>query len=286
MSEETSVLIKKNLSAFDRVGSYNQDQINGFDEAFLNQFLQFISLNNAQHVLDAMAGNGNLTHRMMSYCHHHNIKLPSFTLLEYSSVQTELARTTFNEANVNIINGDVLTMSDRISQQALAANYFDRVVIKSGNHEIPFAKQFQLYKSIFNVLKPGGVFINLGFLFSNQREREEFTQITRVKDNLIGATDSVTNRYFLLRHELYSLLHEVGFNSIECSTAFNYSIHSDIVENEYFPENSSAIKKIIATQQQAKMLLKNKRIKIDKITESSTMYLPGEITIATKPVKP
>ena len=175
-------LSRKAQAAYDLVGQYQQDRINGFDEHFLTSFVKMIDLENAENVLDAMGGDGNLTRRMLDYCVKHKIEIPFITLLEYSSVQTELARGSIDSQRVAIVNGDILSMTDFHSGEKLPENYFDRVVIKSGNHEIPLAKQQQLYHSVFRALKPGGLFINLGFLFDNLQERDEFAEITKVKD--------------------------------------------------------------------------------------------------------
>ena len=269
-------------SAYDIVGKYSQDQINGFDEDFLESFVKLLDLENAESVLDAMAGDGNLTRRMINYCSCRNIDVPSITLLEYSSVQTELARASIDSERVSIVNGDVLSMTDLESGEKLPTNYFDRVVIKSGNHEIRAEKQYHLYERVFEVLKPGGVFINLGFLFNDVQERDEFTQITNVKNNLIGARDTVANRHFLMREELYGFLNSVGFKEAKEHTTFEYVIRSEIVEKEYFSNlKPNAAIEARAAQERATTLRNHRRIFLD--ANRSIMRIPGEITIAIKP---
>lgn len=269
-------------TAYDIVGKYNQDRINGFDEDFLQSFVELLDLENAENVLDAMGGNGNLTRPMIDYCLRRNIDIPCITLLEYSSVQTDLARTYIDVDRVNIINGDVLSMRDMHSGEKLPRNYFDRVVIKSGNHEISANKQHQLYTNIFQVLKPGGMFINLGFLFDDVRERDEFREITRVKDNLIGAMDAVTNRYFLMCQELYQFLQDAGFKNVAGRISFEYVISSEVVEQEYFLEGKleGAIAKILDAQVRAIILQQHGRILFDG--NKSIMRIPGEVTVALK----
>lgn len=270
-------------AAYDIVGKYNQDRINGFDEDFLESFVKLIDLENAESVLDAMSGDGNLTRRAIDYCSARNIDLPSITLLEYSPVQTELARSSINSERVSIVNGDVLSMTDMESGEKLPDSSFDRVVIKSGTHEIPADKQHQLYDSIFRVLKPGGLFINLGFVFDDIRERDEFAEITKVKDSLVGAADAVANRYFLMREELYGFLDSAGFQDVRGRVLFQYAIRSQIVEEEYFsaPESKAAMLDLKIAQGRAMTLRQNGRISFDG--DRSIMRLPGEITVAVKP---
>ena len=56
------------------IGKYNQDQINGFDQDFLESFVGLLNLENAEKVLDAMGGDGNLARRIINYCLRHKIK--------------------------------------------------------------------------------------------------------------------------------------------------------------------------------------------------------------------
>ncbi|MEB3340240.1 hypothetical protein [Okeania sp.] len=269
-------------TTYDIVGKYNQDRINGFDEDFLQSFVKLLNLENAENVLDAMGGNGNLTHRMVDYCLRQNINLPGITLLEYSSVQTDLARSYIDVDGVNIINGDVLSMRDIQSGEKLPINCFDRVVIKSGTHEISAQKQHQLYTNLFQALKPSGMFINPGFLFDDIQERDEFREITRVKDSLIGAMDAVANRHFLMRQEFYQFLQDAGFKNVEGKISFEYLISSEVVDREYLSPRKleGAIAKILDAQTQAIVLQQHGRILFDG--NKSIMRLPGEITVALK----
>ena len=63
-------------TADDKVGGYNQDAINGFSDAVLDAMLGYVDPGNASHVLDAMAGNGNLTSRLYDYCRQRGLPLP------------------------------------------------------------------------------------------------------------------------------------------------------------------------------------------------------------------
>jgi len=268
---------------YDIVGQYNQDKINGFDEHFLESLVELLELENAKSVLDAMGGNGNFTCRMLNYCSARNIETPAMTLLEYSSVQIEFARASIDSELVSIVHGDILSMSNLQSGEKIPENAFDRIVIKSGNHEIPADKQYHLYLNLFRLLKPGGRFINLGFLFNEVQERDEFAEITKVKDSIIGAVDAVENRYFLMRDELYALLNRVGFEEVAKRVSFEYVIRSEIVEKEYFsePKWDQAITELRMAQSRAMTLQQHGRITFDG--EDSVMRLPGEITVAVKP---
>ena len=63
-------------TAYDKVGVYDQDAINGFSDHILNTMLDIVNPGQASNILDAMAGNGNLTFRLYDYCERHGITSP------------------------------------------------------------------------------------------------------------------------------------------------------------------------------------------------------------------
>lgn len=268
---------------FDLVGSYDQDAINGFDEQLINQMLKLVEPERAESVLDAMAGDGNLCKRLHQYCLTHQIRCPKLFVLEYSRVQAEFARNKLADAKAEVIWGDVLTMTSRDSQLSIQESTFDRVMIKSSNHEIPRSRQLDLYRSIYQVLKPGGLFVNLGMLFDDAQERDELREIARVKDSFANMSDVAKNRHFLTREEFYGWLTEAGFVDIRCEQSFHYKINSSIVAQQYFSEQERirADLEHQAAQARARKMRLNGRIRFDR--DASLMLCPGEITIARKP---
>src|SRR5262245_33101634 len=120
-------------ASYDKVGVYDQDAINGFSEQMLNTMLDIVNPEQASNILDAMAGNGNLTLRLYDYCAQREIVPPDVTLLELSRVQCEFAKTEFADTLTKIVWGDILTMEDYENNEAFPENFFDRVMIKSSN---------------------------------------------------------------------------------------------------------------------------------------------------------
>src|SRR5256885_1417021 len=216
-------------TAYDTVGVYDQDAINGFSEEILNTMLDIVNPGNVSHILDAMAGNGNLTARLYDYCERRGLFPPDVTMLEFSRVQCELAKAQLAETPTNVVWGDILTMEDYENNTALPDGLFDRVMLKSGNHEIPLRQQLDMYKSIFRVLKPRGLFVNLGFLFDDGAERDQFRDIARCKDSLAGMQSAVDNRHFLTRDELYTRLEQAGVLGIRCCLPRAHNLHSAIL---------------------------------------------------------
>ena len=268
---------------FDVVGNYHQDAINGFDEQLITEMIELVEPETATNVLDAMAGDGNLSLQLYQYCLAHQIPCPQLTVLEYARVQANFARRSLAEAKAKVIWGDVLTMKARDTQQAIPNHCFDRVMIKSSNHEIPQPLQLALYSSVYRVLKPGGLFINLGMLFEDSQERDELSEIAKVKDTWANMTDLVKNRHFLTKEELYGWLEEAGFVDIQCAYPFHYSINSAIVAQQYFPSEVRIQGDLEhqAAQAKAYKMRLNGRIQFER--NNSVMLCPGEITIARKP---
>ena len=118
-------------------------------------------------------------------------------------------------------------MCDLETQKKLDNAQFDRVVIKSGNHEIRKDQQLKLYQSVFRVLENEGLFINLGFVFENQDERDEFAELTRLKDKLAGMIAAYENRFFCIRDEFYGYLSKAGFTDVRAVLRFHYEINTE-----------------------------------------------------------
>ena len=279
-----AVALPEIATAYDTVGVYDQDAINGFSDHILTTLLDLINPGAVSHILDAMAGNGNLTARLYDYCERRGLFPPDVTMLEFSRVQCALAKAQLADTPTTVVWGDILTMEDYENNAALPDRLFDRVMLKSGNHEIPLRQQLDMYKSIFRVLKPRGLFVNLGFLFDDGAERDQFREIARCKDSLAGMQSAVDNRHFLTRDELYTRLQQAGFVDIRCGLHVPYTISSRVVTDAYFSGHKQEDMHAEFQAQQAKALHLRRNGRIHFEGESSTMILPGEITIARRPL--
>ena len=275
--------ISNNTADYDKFYSYDQDRINGFSPDIINNMLHLTNPSQSKNVLDAMAGNGNLTMQLYRYCDRNGIDFPKTVVLELSHVQCESARRKLADIPAKIIWGDILTMEDLEEEKRLSANSFDRIMIKSGNHEIPLEKQSDLYRNIFQMLEPSGLFVNLGFIFDDVEERNQFQELTRFKDSFAGMHNAVRNRHFLTRDELYSRLQEVGFEDIRCGMHFQYTIHSSVVVQEYFPEDEREYAHAEIQAHQAKAMTLRRKGRIHFYGDNSVMVCPGEITVARRP---
>src|SRR5215831_7574669 len=141
-------------ASYDTVGRYRQDEVNGFSKELIDALLHAADLAEAKVVLDAMAGDGNLTLRLHDFCKERGIEPPKLTALEFSRVQAEFADHALSPIGATAFWGDVLSMKHRRDGREIPDGSFDRVLIKSSNHEIPRDEQQRLYRSIFRVLRP------------------------------------------------------------------------------------------------------------------------------------
>lgn len=271
------------LAAYDSVGRYDQDAINGFQEGLVERMLELADLGSAESVLDAMGGDGNLTKKLTQYCVQRNLPVPARTVLEYSRVQKEFAAAELEGAGVHVIWGDAISMTDLASGEAIPAESYDRVLIKSALHELPLDRQLPLYRAIMRVLKPGGLFVAMGFVFDDREERDEFREIARSKDTLAGLESMARDRHFLLEDEFNERLLAAGFVDLRDGHLFDYRINSAIVAKAYFNRAGMehADTEFQVTQARSMKLRRNGRIRFDGA--ETLMMLPGRITIARKP---
>lgn len=266
---------------YDVVGEYAQDQINGFTPDTIKLMLAMARLESARSVLDCMAGDGNLTAHLAEFCEEQAIKRPETYLLEFSRIQLEFARARLRSLGTGCIWGDVLSYTNRETDQMLPEEMCDRLLVKSANHEIPLEKQKLLAENFFRLLEPEGLLINLGFLLDDRQQRDELAAFTRVKDRLAGMQMQVENRHFLLRDEYYTFLEAAGFE-ILTSQSITYRIESQVVAEQYFPQERfhEAHVEFQAAQLAARHMRAAGRLRFHET--GSVMELPGEITVARR----
>ncbi|MCB0336751.1 MAG: class I SAM-dependent methyltransferase [Bdellovibrionales bacterium] len=267
---------------YDLVGKYQQDDINGFEQSIIEELFGLGEVHSAQRVLDAMAGDGNLSEALVRFCKAHDYALPQLSMLEYSNVQCDVARARPELSSTQIIWGDILKLCSRATNKPVEKSQYDRVFIKSASHEIPKHEQLTMYSNVFDLLEEGGLFVNLGFLFESSDERDEFREIARSKDTLAGLQSMAENRHFLTRDEFYALLRKAGFESPLKARPLTYLIKSWIVAEHYFAKSERRSLELQFQAAQAMAWHLRKSGKIVFHGERTSMYLPGEITVIQK----
>ena len=258
--------------------------MNGFTDEILDAMIECVAPSPWLRILDAMAGDGNLTQRLYHYCGRRGIPAPEMVLLECSKVQCDIARTQLEGTPAQVIRGDALRMENFVTSKTFSPATFDRVMIKSGNHEIPLSRQTELYESVYHVLRPGGYFVNLGFLYDDVAERDEFRKLVRFKDRTAGLLDAMRNRHVLTRDEFYAWLHQVGFVDVQCVRHIHYTIHSRIGIQAYYPVARWERMHAALQAQWAKAMTLRRNGRIHFHGDSGVLTCPGEITLARRPL--
>lgn len=269
------------LKDYDVVGKYSQDEVNGFSGDVIPTLVNAVIDFKPGNILDCMAGDGNLALRCLQGYYERGVNPPDMELLEFSRVQSEIARSRLEHLGVKIWTGDVLVMKTHEGNCVFADSHFDCIMIKSANHEIPVDLQAQMYQQLFRILKPGGMFINLGFAFHDEKARDEVRHLALCKDSLAGLVGAASNRYFLMQSELYGFLKGAGFQDVRSIKDFGYNISVDRVGKNYFPKERFKYEAFRNAVVSSAHLQKNGFV---QHTGSDIAFLSrGEITVAFKP---
>jgi SAM-dependent methyltransferase len=174
-------------------------------------------------------------------------------------------------------------MTERRATAQMPEASFDRVLIKSSNHEIRWRTCRRCTRSVFRVLRPSGRSSTWASSSTTPSERDELRAIARSKDSLAGMDDAVRNRYFLTREEFYAFLGEAGFVDIRPAGTFDYRIRSAVVAEHYFKPEVRLANDLEFQAAQIKAFHLRTKGKISFDGASSVMLCPGEITVARRP---
>nr|VFK01384.1 MAG: Ubiquinone/menaquinone biosynthesis C-methylase UbiE [Candidatus Kentron sp. LFY] len=180
-----------------------------------------------QRVLDLMCGNGNLSKSLIE--RHHGIK-DSLEIhgIDISEVQIRIGASLLgDEPGIFLRAGDAAEM-------AYPNHYFDSILRKSSSHEVRPPLQRKILDEAYRTLKPSGRFVDLTMLFDDVAERNDFYELTSLKDLMGGLHDLFENRHFYMHSEYFPMLRDVGFRDIEVLREFNYKIDLEYALSVYF----------------------------------------------------
>lgn len=270
------------MTDHDRLAGYDQDAVNGFPPALLDALVATVAPTPDIPVLEAMAGNGTFTLRLLAWCALQGTVPPPLTVLDRSTVQCARARACL-PLHVEVVLGDVLRMHALETGLALPSAHYGTVVIKSGMHELPLAVQGMAAASLWRVLRPGGRLVSLDVLFEDAMERDACAALMRWKDTQAGLHGMAAQRHLCTRAEWYGLLRQAGFTAITCTRACTYRMASAVIAETYWPEETRAT---LARQWEGEVAQALALRAADRIVwqgTGSVLLVPAEITVATKP---
>lgn len=167
-------------------------------------------------VFEGCAGYADVSQHILEATKGYKIK-PEIYIQDESLVQMNRAKEELNIPDNHMILGD-------IRATGMKDNFFDRVFIKMGVHELPEKEQPMVFSEMYRILKPGGKFV-IWELSLNKDTQEIFQDIVRKKDDLSGFESMVKNRYFQRHDELVGLFDNAGFKNIKDDYKMRYTFN-------------------------------------------------------------
>lgn len=156
-------------------------------------------------------------------------KKPELYIQDESLVQMTRAQQELELPADHMVLGDI-----RMTE--MAADKFDKVVIKMGIHELPEEEQSKVFSEMYRILKPSGKFIIWELALDNNTQTI-FQDIVRKKDQLAGFDAMEKNRYFPKYTELQELFQNAGFKEIKDEYKIRYTFnpkgrHEELVSKD------------------------------------------------------
>ena len=157
----------------------------------------------AKRILDLGTGNG----RLLALAKTKNPDAEGIGL-DFSEPMLKLAKERFaNDEHVKIIKHDL-----NVPLPAAQLGCFDVIVSGLAIHHLSHPRKKQLYKEVFDVLNPGGVFCNLEHVAS---PTEALHQKFLAAVGLTPITDDPSNKLLDVETQL-QWLREIGFVDVDC----------------------------------------------------------------------
>lgn len=178
--------------------------------------LSAIDVAEGSTIFEGCSGYGDISQHILEATKTYKDK-PILYILDESPVQIERAKEQLKGRVDHILLGD-------IRETHLPNDFFDRVVIKMGVHELPKDEQKRVFAEMFRILKPRGKFI-IWELSLTDKTQKIFQDIVRKKDTLAGFNQLVNNRYFQKHDELIALYKNTGFSDIKDEYKMRYTFN-------------------------------------------------------------
>lgn len=165
----------------------------------------------AKRILDLGTGDGRLINLIRSKRQQQS---PKFIVVDVSPTMLEKARSNFqNDNNVSIIEHDLsYPVSDKLTTEEAGQSelYFDAIISGLAIHHLNHERKYSLYKEVYDLLEPGGVFCNLDHVASpTERLHKQFLAKTTYKK------EDKSNKLLDMQTQL-KWLEEIGFIDVDC----------------------------------------------------------------------
>ena len=178
----------------------------------------------AKRILDLGTGDGRLIKLIRSKQQQPHERQPQlsmssslssskFIVLDVSPTMLEKATNYFkNDNSVRVIEHDLsYPISDKLTTEAEQSEIqFDAIISGLAIHHLTHERKYSLYREVYNLLKPGGVFCNLDHVASpTQRLHKQFLAKTTYKK------EDKSNKLLDIQTQI-RWLEEIGFIDVDC----------------------------------------------------------------------
>ena len=184
-----------------RVVSY--EQVHNIQENDWKAFMEAVNPQPGEVILDGMCGYGacakginEITTKAQLY------------FLDESTVQIARVKENFPDLPADRFKTEAMELS------SFEDEFFDKVVIKMGLHEVPLEDQPKISNEVYRILKPGGKLI-LWDIMLNDETQLLFQDVIRKKDELAGFEMLVKERYFFREDEFLNHMKNAKFSKVE-----------------------------------------------------------------------
>jgi len=194
-----------------RIVSY--EHIHSIDPKDEEAMIKAINLKPNEKILDAFCGYGAVGKNCLA-------REPKIDLWLNDESKVQIKRAKENLPNIpsnHFIAEDFLKWDIK--------QYFDKVVIKMGLHEVSKKLQVEVAKKVSQILKPNGKFIVWDIMLDDKNQTL-FQDVIRKKDELSGFNMLVRKRYFFREDEFLETIKKAGFSKIKDFYTINYRFSS------------------------------------------------------------
>ncbi len=202
-----------------RIVSY--EQIHSIKPDDWAKLIEAIDPKPNETILDAMCGYGAVGKGILEKENAVNL-----FLLDKSEVQIKRAR-----ENLPKLAKDHFVV-ESLHKSNYENEFFDKVVIKMGLHEVSKNEQLKISKEVFRILKPNGKLVIWNIMFNGENQML-FQDIIRKKDELAGFEMLIRKRYFFREDEFLETMKKANFTKIKEFHTIDYRFSSKkILESE------------------------------------------------------
>ena len=173
----------------------------------------------AKRILDLGTGDGRLIKLIRSKRQQRQSRLsisssPKFIVVDVSPAMLEKVTSYFeNDNDVSIIEHDLsYPISDKLTTEETGQSelQFDAIISGLAVHHLTHERKYSLYKEVYDLLKPEGVFCNLDRVASpTERLHKQFLAKTTYKK------EDKSNKLLDIQTQL-KWLEEIGFIDVDC----------------------------------------------------------------------